>query len=172
MNAADIEVGIVNSFSCQDIKSFIYNNKIIELERNYGEHSQLPNARRPFVCIGQYGQRSQWAEITRQASQDRLEIKREWRSWQDGDNNHMQTGSNWKNTPQYINGAVFEGPDIIWAQLATEYNSQGKFKIVLTEGITAIRNKLQSELTNQLYDIRQDSLHDGIQTLDSSQNQP
>lgn len=153
MKAEDIKVGIVNSFSCKDIKLFMP-HKISEIERKYGTNSQLTDQTRPFVCVGQENGRSQWAEITRQSSQDRLEIKRGWRSWQDGDANHLTSGQNWKNSPQYINGAVFEGPDIIWAKLATDHNNQGNFKIVCEAGITIIRNKLIYELKRPLYAIR------------------
>lgn len=144
----DIEVGVVNSFDCASIKKCA---EIIELERNYGEKSNLPDETRPFVCVGKCNDRSQWAEITKEKAKHRLEIKLGWRSWQDGDQGHKKNSS-WKFNNQYINGAVFEGPNDKWAQFATDNNTQGRFKIVTTEGIEAIKKKLTPELKVPLFD--------------------
>ncbi|WP_337375470.1 hypothetical protein [Desulfovibrio piger] len=147
INKEDIEVGIVNSFDCKSIES---RSEITEIERSYGK-SKLPDDRRTFVCIGKDNNKSQWAEITSEHSNNRLEIQQTWRSWQDGDINHDIT-KRWKSETSYINGAVFEGPNDIWASLATDYNTQGRFKIVTQEGIEAIRAKLAPELQRPLFD--------------------
>ncbi len=148
MNKEDIEVGIVNGFDCLSIRD---SSEIVEIERVYGEESNLPDDSRPFVCIGKSNERSQWAEITSESSSARLEVLQSWRSWQDGDCHHKAT-VNWKSIRQYINGAVFEGPNDIWASLATDHNTHGRFKIITQEGIEAIRAKLAPELKSPLFD--------------------
>jgi len=148
MKIEDIEVGIVNSFSCKEIKG---NMALIkELERNYGEPSDLLDESRPFVCIGHQGELSQWAEITTEDRQERLLIKPEWRTWQDGDARHKPT-VRWKREIQYLHGAVFEGPDDVWAKLATDHNSAGNYKIVTEEGLKAIRQQLTPQIKDPLF---------------------
>lgn len=146
MTASDVQVGVVNSFEGSKINAKIQNGDIVELPRD-APSSTLPNVSRPFVCVGVQNERSQWAEITTEAgnSQLRLEIDDAYRSWQDGDRCHSQN-IDWKAVRQYINSAVFEGPNAIWASLATDHNSAGNFKIVTPAGIQKIRDHLNNNV--------------------------
>lgn len=153
MNRKDIEVGIVNSFAGSEIMKRIP-DEIREIPRKYGEPSELPDEPRLFVCVGHQKGRSQWAEITTKNRDDkqseRLEIEREWRSWQDGGARHSSKVA-WKKNDQYIHGAVFEGSDEVWASLAQDRNTQGQFKIVTSEGIQKIREHLNPQLDEPLF---------------------
>lgn len=150
MRASDINIGIVNGFIGREIKENM--PPIRELQRNYGAQNTLTNASRPFVCIGHRDGISQWAEITTTQRAERLLIDVSWRTWQDG-NDHHRPNVNWLTASQYINGAVFQGPDEIWALLAQDNNSSGHFKIINEEGIRRIREHLcpQLAVTNPIF---------------------
>ena len=151
MKYNDITTGIVNSFNGKDIQNRIP-RFIRELPRRYGKPSNLPDESRLFVCVGHRNGISQWAEITTESNEKRLEIHGVWRSWQDGDRFH-NPNVRWKRDTQYLNGAVFEGPDRLWALLATDQNTGGKCKSVTCGGLTAIRNHLQPTLTETLFPL-------------------
>lgn len=151
MQTNDITVGIVNSFKGKDIKKNMP-SPIREIPRKSGEPSDLPDESRPFVCVGHRNGISQWAEITTESREERLEIAENWRTWQDGDSAHKPT-ARWKRDIQYINSAVFEGPDNVWAPKAQNHNTTGHFKIVTPEGIAAIRDHLQENLTESLFPL-------------------
>jgi len=148
MKSEDIEVGIANSFNEIDVMNNI--PPIRELDRNYGEPSELDNDSRPFVCIGHKDGLSQWAEITTEYRKGRLVIEQEWRTWQDGNDKHKST-VRWKRDTQYLNGAVFEGPDDVWAKLATDHNSSGNYKIVTDKGLQKIRKHLTPQIKDPLF---------------------
>lgn len=151
MDKEDIEVGVVISFICRKINSYIKNGKIREIKRKYGSKSKLKGCGRPFVCIGHHAGRSQWAEITTIYNQDRLEIDVNWRTWQMTGDNCCQS-QQWKNRCQYINGAVFEGADYMWPSLSNDLASPGCYRMITADGITAIRAKLAPELQSPLFD--------------------
>ena len=153
MRASDINVGIVNGFIGREINENM--PPIIELQRNYGAQNTLTDASRPFVCIGHRDDISQWAEITTTQRAERLLIDVSWRTWQDG-NDHHRPNVNWLTASQYINGAVFQGTDEIWALLARDNNSSGHFKIINEEGIRRIREHLCPQLaeTNPIFRLQ------------------
>lgn len=151
MVESDVRVGVVNSFMGSEIKAA---DDIVELPRKNGQTSELPDGSRPFVCVGVQDGRSQWAELTKQSGNALayLMLEYSWRSWQDGDDSHNLT-KGWKPTPSYINGAVFEGPNTTFADLATNINTSGYLKIVTGEGIEAIREHLNNNvLENPLFE--------------------
>lgn len=153
MNVSDIKVGIVNSFPGREITRRIQNGVITELQRRNHGRSRLPYERRLFVCVAMLNGRGQWAEITSNPgnSHRRQAIRRSWRTWEDGDAPHNPMVA-WKKNPQYINSAVFEGPDAVWAALATDMNTAGGMKKVTDGGIQAIKNNLNNNiLVNPLF---------------------
>lgn len=145
MQPDDIEVGIVDSFSCQKIKENMPPIKRLSRVNSAGEEIQagnLPDDSRPFVCVGHCGDISQWAEITAtNENGEHLLIECRWRTWQDGNDSH-NCNVRWKTEAQYINGDVFECNDSVWGQLATNHNTQGHFKIITEDGLKHVREYL------------------------------
>ena len=148
MHTHDITIGMGNSFSGRSIKSNMPSS-IREIPRNYGRPGVLPDVSRLFVCVGHRNGISQWAELTSRYRKRRLALAEIWRTWQDGDSSHSPT-VRWKKDVQYLNGAVFEGPDALWAALATDRNPSGKLKIVTPAGLAVIRRHLQLGLKENL----------------------
>lgn len=148
MKTSDIDVSVVVSFDCTKVKTNM--PPIRELKRNYGVASQLQDEVRPFVCIGKNDGISQWAELTTEEREERLHIPKSERTWQNGDTNHRPT-VRWKTDNHWVNGAVFEGPDDVWANLATDSNTSGKFRCVTCQMILQIRDHLAQQLEEALF---------------------